>query len=57
MVGMGSRILYWNISQKYQASLDKKVSELVEVVEGQKYVFIAVYTSDEVERELVRIIL
>lgn len=57
MLSVGSRILYWDISNKYKGNLEKKPSEIVDVVEGQKYIYLTVFTEDEQDREVIRVLL
>ena len=57
MISEGSKILFWDISDKYKMNLDKKINEIVEIVDGQRYVFLTVLTEDDVDRETIRIVL
>lgn len=58
MINNGSKILYWNMSEKYKKNLNKTIKDLLGQKDGQKYAYLTVMTeNNEEDKEIVQIIL
>lgn len=49
MISIGSRVIFWNLSKKYEVNLNKKISDLCNKKNGQKLVYIEVLPEDDYE--------
>ncbi|ORE00080.1 UBA1Y [Hepatospora eriocheir] len=51
MISVDNRIVYWDMVKKYDDYKLKKLSEIIDCVNGQKYINLTVIFDDEIERE------
>lgn len=56
MVSIGSKIVYWNFSKKYDENLTKTIAELCKREEGQLIQYVDFITDDEIDMEAVAVI-
>ena len=58
MINNGSKILYWNMSEKYKKNLKKTIKDLLGQKDGQKYAYLTVITEcNDEDKEIVQVIL
>lgn len=56
MASIGSRIVYWDFSNKYDGNLNRTIAELCECKPGQLVQYVDFLTEDEVEMESVAVL-